>query len=79
MPAQQQRTQPWKTFWSPAELPEKAGDARPEIVFEKGKIVIISDPGGFTPKTYTQLYKADAAPNTTKVNQDVLIEKYGSL
>lgn len=76
---EQQRTQPWRAFWSPAELPEKVGDARPEIAFEKGKTVIISDSGGFTPKTYTQLYKANAAPNTIKVNQDVHIEKCVSI
>jgi len=75
--SQQQRTQPWRAFWKPEDLPEKAGDEYPEIAFEKGKTVIISDSGGggFTPKTYTQLYKAHAAPNTIKVNQDVHIEK----
>lgn len=69
------RTQPWRTFWSPAEHPEKAGDAKPEIAFEKGKTVIISDSGGFTPKTYTQLYKADAVPNTTEIDQGIFIKK----
>jgi hypothetical protein len=75
----EQRAQPWKAFWQPVGLPEKAGDASPEIVFERGKTVIISDSGGFTPKTYTQLYKADAAPNTTHVNGDVSIEKYAPI
>ena len=70
-----ERTQPWRAFWSSAELPEDAGHATPEIVFEKGKTVIISDSSGFTPKTYTQLYKADAAPNMIKVDQTIQIEK----
>jgi len=75
MPNQQDRTQPWRVFWTPTSIPEKAGQEIPQTVFEKGQTVIISDNGGFTPKTYTQLYTAKAAPNTTKVNGEVHIKK----
>jgi hypothetical protein len=72
---EQQLTQPWKAFWSPNNSPDEARHERVQTPVEKGKTVIISDQGGGTPKIDAQLYKADAAPNTAEVHEDVLIEK----
>jgi len=73
--SEDKRIQAWRAFWSPSAIPESPGDARPEIPFEEGKTVIISDSGGFTPKTYHQLYKANHAANTTEVKQVLILTK----